>query len=225
MLHRAKPQACIGRLIVAATVLVAGLAGASALDRFTRFLSTTQSARAHFEQKVYDRNMKLVQESKGTLAFSRPGRFRWAYEKPYAQLIVGDGARVWVYDEDLRQVTVKRIDQALTSTPAALLAGNHEALRSFEFRDQGLQDGLEWLEAVPKEKEGGFERIRLGFGFSGPEVMELSDSFGQKTVLRFTAFESNPKLDPGLFRFTPPKGADVIGESKKPRAGSAGEPR
>jgi outer membrane lipoprotein carrier protein len=198
---------------------------ASALEQFSRFLSTTQSARAAFEQKVYSRNAKLVQESKGTLAFLRPGKFRWSYEKPYAQLIVGDGTRVWVYDEDLRQVTVKRVDQALTSTPAALLAGDNEVLRSFKLSERAVKDGLEWLEAIPKDKEGGFDRIRLGFGPSGPEVMELSDSFGQLTVLRLSAFERNPKLDPGLFRFVPPKGVDVVGDVQKPRANGTGEPR
>ena len=194
-----------------AIVFATGVA-AAAQERFLQFINTTQSARAGFEQKVFDRAGKLVQESKGTLAFSRPGRFRWIYEKPFAQTIVGDGTRVWVYDPDLQQVTVKRVGQVITSTPAALLAGNNDAMRAFAFTDRGMADGLEWLEAVPKEKEGGFERVRLGFGFSGLEVMELADSFGQRTVLRINALERNPALDATLFRFTPPKGADVIGD-------------
>jgi outer membrane lipoprotein carrier protein len=196
--------------------------GAYASDRFVQFVSTTQSARAQFEQKVFDRAGKLTQESKGTLAFSRPGRFRWIYEKPFAQTIIGDGVRVWVYDPDLQQVTVKRVTQVMTSTPAALLAGNNDVTRSFVFVDQGTANGLEWLEATPREKEGGFERVRLGFGFSGLDVMELSDSFGQKTVLRFTSFERNPSLDGSLFRFVPPKGADVIGDV--PGAAGASKP-
>jgi outer membrane lipoprotein carrier protein len=134
--------------------------------------------------------------------------------KPYAQLIVGDGSRVWIYDEDLKQVTVKKLDQALGSTPAALLAGNNEAMRAFMLSDKGARDGLEWLEALPRDKEGNFEKIRMGFGSSGLEVMELVDSFGQTTVLRFESLERNPKLDPGLFRFSPPRGADVIGDVK-----------
>jgi len=202
------------RLVYLLLVLVPLVASGAALDRFSSFVSNTQSAKAGFEQKVFDRNNKLIQESKGTFAFSRPGRFRWVYEKPYSQLIVGDGSRVWLYDEDLKQVTVKKIDQALTSTPAALLAGNNEALRSFQLSEQGERDGLEWLEAIPKDREGGFERIRLGFGPSGPEMMELSDSFGQRTVLRLTGFQRNAKIDPAMFRFTPPKGADVIGDPK-----------
>jgi len=187
-------------------------ASASSLDRFSQFLSATQSAKGEFEQKVVDKGGRIIQQSRGTLAFQRPGKFRWTYVKPYAQLIVGDGTRVWIYDEDLRQVTVKRVDQALTSTPAALLAGNNEAMRAFRISDRGEKDGLEWLEAVPRDKEGGFERVRMGFGRGGLEAMEFYDSFGQITLLRFTSLTRNPTLEPSTFRFSPPKGADVVGE-------------
>src|SRR6266704_763880 len=189
-------------------------ATAASLQRFSEFINETLTARGEFEQKIFDRNLKLLQESRGALAFSRPGKFRWNYVKPYAQLIVGDGSRVWIYDEDLKQVTVRKLDQALGSTPAALLAGNNEAMRAFRLSDKGAKDGLEWLEALPREKEGNFEKIRMGFGSSGLEVMELADTFGQTTVLRFESLEHNPKLDPGLFRFSPPRGADVIGDVK-----------
>lgn len=189
-------------------------AWASSLDRFSQFISGTQSAQGTFEQKIYDRSGKLVQESRGTLAFSRPGKFRWAYEKPYAQLIVGDGERVWIYDKDLNQVTVKKLDRALGSTPAALLAGNNEVINAFRLSDIGAKDGLEWLEARPRDKESSFDRVRIGFGPAGLEAMELSDSFGQTTMLRFGALQRNPRLDPQSFRFSPPKGADVIGDTK-----------
>jgi outer membrane lipoprotein carrier protein len=185
---------------------------ASSLERFSEFISGTLSARGEFEQKIFDSNRKLVQESRGVLAFSRPGKFRWSYVKPYAQLIVGDGSKVWVYDEDLKQVTVKKLDQALGSTPAALLAGNNEAMQAFRLSDKGTKDGLEWLEALPRDKESNFERIRMAFGVSGLQIMELVDSFGQTTVLRFKSLERNPNLDPGLFRFSPPKGTDLIGD-------------
>ena len=201
-------------LVVPALLFVSTAASAGAIDRYAQFVSSAQSGRAVFEQKVYDRNNRMTQDARGTFAFQRPGRFRWAYEKPYAQLIVGDGTRVWIYDEDLKQVTVKRVSQALTSTPAALLAGNNDALRSFKLTEQGERDGLEWLEAVPKDREGGFDRIRIGFGASGPQTMELSDSFGQRTVLKLSGLERNTKVDPSLFRFTPPKDADVIGDTK-----------
>jgi outer membrane lipoprotein carrier protein len=192
--------------------LAAPGAQASSLERFAEFISKTLTARGEFGQKIFDHNRKLLQESHGVLAFSRPGKFRWNYVKPYAQLIVGDGSKVWIYDEDLKQVTVKKLDQALGSTPAALLAGNNEAMRAFKLADKGAKDGLEWVEALPRDKEGNFEMIRIGFGPSGPEIMELLDGFGQTTVLKFGSFERNPRLDPGLFRFSPPKGADVIGD-------------
>jgi outer membrane lipoprotein carrier protein len=203
-------RAAVGFLVLMLAPLAAA---ASGLERFSQFIDTTLSAEGEFEQKIFDSNRKLLQESRGTLAFSRPGKFRWTYVKPYAQLIVGDGVRVWVYDEDLKQVTVKKLGRALGSTPAALLAGDNSVVRAaFRLSDQGEKDGLEWLEALPRDKEGSFERIRMGFGVSGPEIMELVDSFGQTTFLKFTAFQRNPKLDPGLFRFSPPKGADVLGE-------------
>jgi outer membrane lipoprotein carrier protein len=187
---------------------------AGSLDRFAQFLGATQSAKSGFEQKIFDRNAKLVQESRGTFSFQRPGRFRWTYVKPYSQLIVGDGTRVWIYDEDLQQVTVRRIDKALGSTPAALLSGNNEAVKAFKLIDRGVRDGLEWLDALPRDSDANFEKISLGFGFSGLEVLELHDTFGQKTVVRFTSFDLNPRLDAASFRFAPPKGADVIGDVK-----------
>jgi outer membrane lipoprotein carrier protein len=198
--------------LAALLALLPSHAPASSLDRLSEFVNKTLAAEGRFEQKIFDRNRRLLQESAGTLAFSRPGKFRWTYAKPYPQLIVGDGSRVWIYDEDLNQVTVKKLDLALGSTPAALLAGNNEAMRAFRLSDKGTKDGLEWLEAQPRDKEGNFETIRMGFGFSGLEAMELADSLGQLTVLKFTSLRRNPNLDARLFRFSPPKGADVIGD-------------
>ncbi len=198
---------------VLAVIAFSSAAGASSLERFNTFLSATKSASGSFEQTIYDRNKKVVQESRGTLAFLRPGKFRWTYVKPYPQLIVGDGVKVWIYDEDLNQVTVKRLDQALGSTPAALLAGNNEVVKAFRITDLGVRDGLEWLEATPRGKDGSFDKLRMGFGFSGLERMELEDSFGQTTVMRFTTFDHNPKLDASTFRFSAPKGADLLGDT------------
>ena len=199
-------------LLLVALMLPAGGADASGLDALHRFIDGTASAQGEFVQKVYDRKHKLTQEASGTLAFLRPGRFRWTYAKPYAQLIVGDGSKVWIYDEDLNQVTVRRLDRALGSTPAALLAGSTEIEHAFALSDRGEREGLEWVEAQPREQQSNFESIRLGFGSSGLERMELADSFGQTTVLTFAAMRRNPKLDPALFKFVPPKGADVIGD-------------
>jgi len=192
--------------------LAAPLLSAASLDRFHAFIRTTQSARADFEQKVFDRNKKLVQESRGNFAFQRPGRFRWTFSKPYAQLIVGDGEKVWVHDEDLNQVTVRKLSKALGATPAALIAGSADIEQAFVFTDSGEKDGLEWLDAKPRDRDAGFERIRMGFGLAGMDAMELVDQFGQVTVLRFSNLQRNPKIDPAVFRFTPPKGADVLGD-------------
>ncbi|MBS0335303.1 MAG: outer membrane lipoprotein chaperone LolA [Proteobacteria bacterium] len=201
------------RFAVALAVCVACMpAQAGSLERFQAFIRTTQSARADFEQKVYDRNKKLVQESKGNFAFLRPGRFRWTFSKPYSQLIVGDGEKVWVYDEDLNQVTVRKLSSALGATPAALIAGNADIEQAFVLTDAGEADGLQWLDAKPREKEAGFERIRMGFGLAGIDAMELVDQFGQTTLLKFSNLQRNPKLDAGTFRFTPPKGADLLGQ-------------
>jgi outer membrane lipoprotein carrier protein len=184
---------------------------AASVERFQSYLRTTQAARADFQQKVYDKTGKVVQESSGNFSFLRPGRFRWVYLKP-PQLIVGDGERVWIHDADLNQVTVRRASRVLGATPAALLAGASDLDKAFELVDAGTKDGLEWLEAKPREKESGFERIRLGMSASGVEAMELIDNFGQTTVLRFSNMVRNPQFDPGTFRFTPPKGVDVLGE-------------
>lgn len=196
----------------AVTLLYAGGATAGGIDRLNQFMTGTHTAKGDFTQRIHDRNGKVTQESSGTLAFSRPGKFRWTYVKPYSQLIVGDGTRVWVYDEDLQQVTVRKLDQALGSTPAALLAGSNDAMKAFKLKDEGVRDGLEWVLATPRDAESSFQRIRMGFGAEGLAAMELTDSFGQTTLLRIVDMQRNPKLDAGLFKFTPPKGADLIGE-------------
>jgi len=186
-------------------------AHSASLERFQSYLRTTQAARGDFEQKVYDKNGKLTQDSKGSFALLRPNRFRWTYTKPQ-QVIVGDGEKVWIHDADLNQVTVRRLARVLGSTPAALLAGSSDVQDAFELKELGEKDGLEWLEAKPREKEAGFERMRLGMSTGGVEAMELVDQFGQTTVLRFSNVVRNPQIEPGTFRFSPPKGADVLGD-------------
>ena len=199
-------------LVLALLLALPTLGRADALERFRTFVRETQSARTGFEQKVFDRDQRLVQASSGTFAFQRPGRFRWQIRVPYEQLIVGDGTRVWIHDPDLNQVTVRSMGKALGSTPAALLAGDKDVERAFELSNAGAVGGLEWLDARPRDRDSGFERIRLGMGRDGVEAMELYDHFGQTTVLQFSRFARNPRLSPDDFRFTPPKGADVLGE-------------
>jgi outer membrane lipoprotein carrier protein len=146
------------------------------------------------------------------MQFARPGRIRWTYEKPYEQLIVGDGSKLWVYDKDLNQVTVRSIAQGIGGSPAALLAGSNDIEKDFRLSATGTQDGLDWLEAVPRGTESTFQKVRMGFGKSGLEAMELADGFGQITIVRFTAIERNSRLAADLFQFTPPQGVDIISD-------------
>ncbi len=199
-------------LLMVLSCLACACASAASIDTLKGFLQQTMTGKARFAQIVVDKNLKQLQQATGTMQFSRPGKFRWEYEKPYEQVIVGDGTRLWVYDKDLNQVTVRKLDKALGGSPAALLAGSNEIEKAYDLTNLGSQEGLEWLEAVPKSRENAFERIRLGFGSNGLETMELRDQFGQATVIKFASFERNPKLSPEVFRFVPPKGADVIAE-------------
>ena len=199
------------RIALAVALLLACVAArAASIEMLKVFLQQTTSGKARFAQIVVDKNLKQLQQATGTMLFARPGKFRWEYDKPYEQTIVGDGARLWIYDKDLNQVTVRKLDAALGGSPAALLAGSNEIDKIYNLTNLGSQEGLDWLEAVPKAKENAFERIRLGFSASGLEAMELRDQFGQTTVIKFAAVERNPRLAPELFKFTPPKGADVI---------------
>ena len=201
------------RLFIGITLsFLAVAAHAAAIERFKTFAKGTQTARGSFEQKVYDRDKRLSQESKGSFVFNRPGKFRWVYDKPVDQVIVGDGERVWIYDRGLAQVTVRKLSRALGSTPAALLAGSADVEGVFELSEAGAKDGIEWLEAKPKDREAGFEKIRMGFNAAGLQTMELSDNFGQTTLLRFTSLQPNAKVEAKEFRFEPPKGADVLGD-------------
>jgi outer membrane lipoprotein carrier protein len=190
--------------------LLSSMAYSAPVEQLKNFVQTTRSAEAQFSQTVTDKLGKKLQQASGTMSFSRPGKFRWVYEQPYEQLIVGDGEKLWVYDKELDQVTVKKLDQALGSSPAALLAGSNEIEQGFDLRDAGSRDGIDWLEATPKAKESTFESVRMGFKGDSLVAMELRDHFGQTTIIRFSDVKKNPKFAADLFHFTPPKGADVI---------------
>jgi outer membrane lipoprotein carrier protein len=199
-------------LLAVVLICTSSLVNAAAIERFKAFAKGTQTARGSFEQKVYDRDRRVTQESKGSFVFHRPGRFRWVYDKPVDQVIVGDGERVWIYDRGLSQVTVRKLSRALGSTPAALLAGSADVAGVFELAEAGAKDGLEWLDAKPKDRDAGFEKIRMGFDAKGLQAMELTDNFGQTTILKFTSLQPNARVDAKEFRFEPPKGADVLGD-------------
>ncbi len=192
-----------------ALLCVVGAADASGIDQLRSFVSGAKSGKATFRQVVT--SQRGTTETTGTFTFQRPGKFRWVYEKPYEQLIVGDGDKLWIYDRDLNQVIVRKLDAALGSSPAALLSGDNALERNFELADSGKADGAEWVDAKPKAADTGFERVRIGFKDNLPRVMELKDTFGNVTRLEFGTFERNATLDAGQFKFVPPKGADVVG--------------
>jgi outer membrane lipoprotein carrier protein len=200
------------RFLLILLCLLPGLATAAATDALKVFLTQTQTVKARFAQMVLDKNGKQLQKTQGVMQFSRPGKFRWDYQKPYEQVIVGDGSKLWIFDKDLNQVTVRKLDRALGSSPAALLSGSNDLERDFTLSNLGMDKGLDWLEALPKSRETVFERVRMGFGKSGLEAMELRDQFGQTTVITFADVERNPRIAADVFRFTPPQGADVISE-------------
>lgn len=206
-------------MLISFLLFIAPLAAhAGAIEKLKTFIVSTHSAQANFTQEVLDQDGKRIQSASGTMQFVRPGKFRWTYRKPYEQLIVGDGTKFWLYDADLNQVTVKKLDAALGSSPAALLSGSNEIERGFKLTEAGSRDGLEWLLATPKGQgskgqDSSFEKILMAFNAQSELVaMELNDMFGHKTVLRFSAMQRNPKLPAQLFQFMPPKGADVLGE-------------
>ena len=204
---------CARLLLLLLASLMSALTEAAATESLKNFIKETRTVRANFSQTLYDKNARTLQESKGTMLFERPEKFRWTYEKPYEQLIVGDGTQVWFYDQDLNQVTIRQFNIAIGSSPAALLAGSSTIEDNFVLNELGLQNEIEWLEAIPKSKESAFEFIQMGFSPDGMlRIMALRDSFGQTTLLTFSDLEKNPKLPIELFKFTPPANADVISD-------------
>jgi outer membrane lipoprotein carrier protein len=196
---------------MALAIAFASAAAASGIDQLRAFVDGARTGKATFRQVVAGKSGRVPQASSGTFAFARPGKFRWSYDKPYAQLLVGDGDKLWIYDRDLNQVIIKKLDRALGATPASLLAGSNAFETNFVLIDGGNSDGIEFVNAEPKSPDTGFDHIRIGFKENLPRTMELHDSFGQLTQLTFDTFERNLAIDPALFRFSPPSGADVIG--------------
>lgn len=195
---------------LALALAAAAPAQASAVAALREFLAQTKTARGEFTQQVTRGSAQAAPPSSGTFFFERPGRFRWIYVAPYEQVLVADGQRLFLYDKDLNQVTVRKIAAALPASPASILFGGTDFERDFVVSDAGTRDGVEWLQAVPRAKDSQFERIEIGFRDSVPVAMVLADSFGQVSRLAFSRFERNATLDPQLFRFVPPPGADVL---------------
>lgn len=190
-------------------LLCAMPARADAVADLQAILGGLRTLQGEFTQTVVSRSGKN-QVSSGRVAIQRPGKFRWNYRKPYEQLIVGDGKDVWLYDPDLNQVTVKQIDKALDASPAALLSGDNQLEKRYRLKSLPARNGLSWVEAVPRQNDNNFNRVRIGFINKSIRRMELEDSFGQTTHVDFHGLVANGRVDAGQFRFTPPKGADVV---------------
>ena len=200
------------QFIVACALALPMIAHAGGVERLKAFIAGAKTAEADFTQTVADKSGRVTQQASGKMAFARPGKFRWDYSAPYEQVIVGDGVKLWVYDVDLEQVTVKSLGDVIAGTPAALLAGDNSIEKYFTLKNAGEAGGLEWLEATPTTRDTTFERIRMGFKGDVLVQMELFDFFGQRTTLKLSRFVRNPTIAPSRFTFIPPKGADVIGD-------------
>ena len=192
-------------------------AGATGMNDLESFIKSVKSGKAEFSQVVTapakERQVARSKVSSGTFEFLRPGRFKFTYKKPFEQTIVADGQTLWLYDVDLNQVTSRKQAQALGSTPAALIASSADikALQAdFSLADSPDKDGLQWVQGAPKAKDSQLQTVRVGFRQGKLEILEIVDTFGQKSVLTFNGFQSNPVTDPELFQFKPPAGADVV---------------
>ena len=197
---------------LALSLAFAGAAQASALEQFKSFVGSTKAARGEFVQTQLKKSdtSKAVAPASGSFIFARPGKFIWTYVKPYEQLLQADGEQLYIYDKDLNQVTIKKLGDALGSSPAAILFGSNDLEKNFTLSEAPAHDGLEWLNAVPKAKDSQFQQISIGLKNGTPAAMELRDSFGQTSVLMFNKFEKNPSLGAQQFKFVTPKGADVF---------------
>ncbi len=207
-------------MVLGAVLLLPGLASAApqagnAIVRLQAFLRDVHSLKADFTQVVLDANLQQVRKSKGTLAIKRPDRFRWDYATPNKEIIVADGKRVWIYDVELQQVTVKPLSGTLAASPAVLLSGSNDVDKSFTVKDLGESNGLEWVGLTPKTQDTDFDNVKLGFKGAAIAVMELKDALGNLTRITFSHLILNPAIPDSLFQFTPPAGADVIGDTGK----------
>jgi outer membrane lipoprotein carrier protein len=216
------PLPIAGRRIVLCALLSMLLPWAAADDqpvssdvtRLENYLSELQSLRADFTQQVFNRDAELVESASGRLALLKPGRFRWDYLQPFERVIVADGERVWLYEADLDQVTVQRLDEGLGETPAALLSGSVDILQRFDYRGSETREEMTWLRLGPRGESTDFDEIRLGFSGQQLIQMELADRLGQTTQVSFSNIDLNPGIDASVFSFEVPPGADVIGEDE-----------
>lgn len=209
-----KVEKAIGFIVMLSFTVIAHAGG---IDQFKSFISSTNSAKGDFVQrqiKTIKGETKISNQSSGTFMFARPGKFIWLYQKPYEQLLQADGEKLYIYDKDLNQVTVKVLGTALSSSPAAILFGSNDLEKNFALKEVGNKDGMDFFQAIPKDKESTFSFISIGMQGGVPREMDLRDNFNQTTVILLQNMEKNPAIlkkdKPDLFKFTVPPGADVF---------------
>ena len=207
----------ITTILAALLLLLPGISSAgSGKQALQRFFNDVRSLKADFVQTVESEDFRKSEKSSGKLMMSRPGHFRWDYNKPYLQQIIADGKQLWIFDIDLDQVIVKSMKKALGNTPAVLLSGTADLSDQFTINDysaekQSADASLDWVELRPKDEDAGFQFVRLGFN-TDLRQMVLLDAFGQQTRIQFSELQRNPAIDPKMFEFTPPPGVDVLSE-------------
>lgn len=205
-------------LVLLTMSLCGSVSAGEGRKQLDHFMSAVSSLQASFQQTVYSENGAIKQEVSGDFYMQRPGKFRWDYTRPYEQVIVADGEKLWIYDKDLDQVTVRLQKQAIGDTPALLLGGKVDLTRNFTISEPAAMnpeqntapEGIHWVLLTPHQEESGFLALRIAFRGNRIAVMELDDNFGQKTVLEFSEVKENTPVEPGLFRFTPPQGVDLV---------------
>jgi len=201
------------RLVLLGTALLASTAMAGARDDLKAFTTGLKGLDGQFTQQVYDAKGALKESSSGRVALSAPRLFRWEYAKPYPQLIVADGRKVWVYDPDLQQVTVREQGSEEQNSPLSALIDPVKLDQQFNVKESGVTDGLQWLTLTPKsEGDASFQTARLGFGKAGLVRMDVVDAVGQNTRISFSGWKRNPAFAGTTFKYTPAKGVDVVGD-------------
>ncbi|WP_459617328.1 outer membrane lipoprotein chaperone LolA [Bordetella sp. 2513F-2] len=183
---------------------------ASAQEQLKTFVSTVQAAKGSFTQSTVSPQGRAQQAQRGQFAFQRPGRFKWAVQQPYEQLVVSDGKQLYQYDPDLAQVTVRQVDQAIGTSPAAILFGSGDLEHAFNVEALPARDGLDWLRAKPRNADAGFSRVDIGMKNDQPVRVELLDAFGQTTRVELTGIQPNAAVPASEFQFNAPPGVDVV---------------
>ncbi len=211
-LHARQSRHLLVHIFAVLTLCVSSVATANDTSRLQAFVKDTRSFVAGFEQTLYDADSSPLQVSTGTIQLKRPGRFVWQYDTPNKQRLVSDGEKLWLFDEDLEQVTVNALEDKVGGTPLVILMGTRPLEEEFTVKVLGPAEGIEWFELIPKTESADFEALFVGLDAMGLAAMELRDNFGQATQIVFSNMKPDVAIDDSVFVFTVPDGVDVIGQ-------------